>query len=148
MPDQKIFIPLQMDRDVEVINVAHSNTVRTLRDQLARVDAAGYANTGFPIIRTDEGGRAQMLGFIGGNELEHALSASPSTHSPIYTAFVLVLIFLSFYSGIVAEEADQPISFDSNNRRYRTRSSSFISTSTLMEPADDPFDFSLYMDKV
>ena len=138
-----------MDRDVEVINVAHSNTVRTLRDQLARVDAAGYADTGFPIIRTDENGGAQMLGFIGGNELEHALSASPSTYSPIYIAFTLVLIFsFSFCLGIVAEEADHPISFDSNNRRYRTRSSSFISTSTLMEPADDPFDFSLYMDKV
>ena len=87
-----------MDRDVEVINVAHSNTVRTLRDQLARVDAAGYADTGFPIIRTDENGGAQMLGFIGGNELEHALSASPSTYSPIYTAFTLVLIFFFFLS--------------------------------------------------
>lgn len=90
---KRFFFPSQMDRDVEVINVAHLNTVRTLRDQLARVDAAGYADTGFPIIRTDEDGRAQMLGFIGGNELEHALSASPSTHSPIYTAFTLVLIF-------------------------------------------------------
>jgi len=111
-----------MDSGVEVINVAHSNTVRTLRDQLARLEAAGYANTGFPIIRTDENRRTQMLGFIGGNELEHALS-------------------------IVAEEADHPISFDSNSRRYRTLSSSTISTSTMMEPAEDPFDFSLYMDK-
>jgi len=81
-----------MDRDVEVINVALSNTVRTLRDQLARLEAAGYANTGFPIIRTDENGRAQMLGFIGVNELEHALSASPYTRSPIYTGFTRVLI--------------------------------------------------------
>jgi len=92
MPDQNIFIPSQMDRDVEVINVALSNTVRTLRDQLARLEAAGYANTGFPIIRTDENGRAQMLGFIGVNELEHALSASPSTRSPIYTGFSRELI--------------------------------------------------------
>jgi chloride channel 3/4/5 len=77
MPDQNDpLFPLQMDSGVEVINVAHSNTVRTLRDQLARLEAAGYANTGFPIIRKDENGKAQMLGFIGVNELEHALSAS------------------------------------------------------------------------
>ena len=139
-----------MDSEVEVIDVARSNTVHTLRDQLASLEAAGYANTGFPIIRTDENRRAQMLGFIGGNELEHALSASPSTRSPIYTAFgsCVHLIRFFFRSGIVAEEAGHPISFDPNNRRYRTLSSSTISTSTLMEPAEDPFDFSLYMDKV
>ena len=81
-----------MDRDVEVIDVAHSNTVRTLRDQLARVDAAGYADTGFPIIRTDENRRAQMLGFIGGNELEHALSA-PTRPSIRVFALMLILFF-------------------------------------------------------
>jgi hypothetical protein len=52
------------------------NTVRTLRDQLARVVRAGYADTGFPILSTDANGKSRMLGFIGANELEHALSTS------------------------------------------------------------------------
>ena len=86
-----------MDSEVEVIDVARSNTVRTLRDQLASLEAAGYANTGFPIIRTDENRRAQMLGFIGGNELEHALSASPSARSPIYTAFGSCVHLIRFF---------------------------------------------------
>lgn len=50
------------------------NTVRTLRDQLARLVRAGYADTGFPILNTDTNGQSRMLGFIGANELEHALS--------------------------------------------------------------------------
>jgi len=109
-----------MDREVEVIDVAHLNTVRTLRDQLAHLVTTGYADTGFPILRADENGKAKMLGFIGVNELEHALS-------------------------IVAEEADHPISFQSNSRRFRTVSSSSISS--MMEPEEDPFDFGVYMDK-
>jgi chloride channel 3/4/5 len=65
-----------MDRDVEVIHVGQPNTVRTLRDQLAKLVAAGYSVTGFPILQSDLTGESRMLGFIGGNELEHALSTS------------------------------------------------------------------------
>ena len=68
-----------MDRGVEVINIGHLNTVRTLRDQLARLVATGYADTGFPIIRTNGDEKSQLCGFIGANELEHALSTSSST---------------------------------------------------------------------
>lgn len=68
----------QMDRDVEIIHVEDPNTVRTLRDQLARLAAAGYTDTVFPILRSDERGGSRMLGFIGGNELEHALSTPSS----------------------------------------------------------------------
>lgn len=71
-----------MDREVGVIDVAHLNTVRTLRDQLAHLVTTGYADTGFPILRTDENGNAHMLGFIGVNELEHALSSSSSSYLP------------------------------------------------------------------
>jgi chloride channel 3/4/5 len=78
VPDQGWLSP-QMDREVEVIKIGHSNTVRTLRDQLARLVATGYADTGFPIIRTDGDRESQLLGFIGANELEHALSTSSST---------------------------------------------------------------------
>jgi hypothetical protein len=58
---------------------------------------------------------------------------------------VLVLVFFSS-SGIVAEEADHSISFESNRRRHRTLSSS--SVSSVFERAEDPFDFGVYMDKV
>ncbi len=59
-----------MDRDVEVIHIERPNTVRTLRDQLAKLEVG----TGFPILRNDDDGGSRMLGFIGGSELEHALS--------------------------------------------------------------------------
>jgi chloride channel 3/4/5 len=63
-----------MDRDVEVIHIERLNTVRTLRDQLAKLVGAGFTDTGFPILRGEEDGSSRMLGFIGGSELEHALS--------------------------------------------------------------------------
>jgi chloride channel 3/4/5 len=65
-----------------VIDIGHSNTVRTLRDQLAKLVRAGYVDTGFPILSTDADGKSRMLGFIGGNELEHALSTSSSIWLP------------------------------------------------------------------
>jgi hypothetical protein len=76
-----------MDREVEVINIGRLNTVRTLRDQLARLVATGYADTGFPIIRPNEDRKSQLIGFIGANELEHALSTSSST-CPVYLCAV------------------------------------------------------------
>ena len=82
-----------MDREVEVIDVAHLNTVRTLRDQLAHVVTTGYADTGFPILRTDENGKAKMLGFIGVNELEHALSPSSSSYLPCLHGIAHALIW-------------------------------------------------------
>ncbi|KAI0245266.1 chloride channel [Lactifluus subvellereus] len=94
-----------MDRDVEAIHFGHSNTATDI---------------GFPILRSDEDGRSRMLGFIGGNELEHALS-------------------------IVAEEADHPVSFHPSRHLYRSLSSS--SLSSILEHPEDPFDFSVYMDK-
>ena len=69
-----------MDRDVDVIQIEHVNTVRVLRDKLAKLVAAGFADTGFPILRGGEDGGSRMLGFIGGSELEHALSTSQFTH--------------------------------------------------------------------
>ncbi|KAI0275532.1 chloride channel [Russula aff. rugulosa BPL654] len=111
------------DRDVEVIDVGNSNTVHTLRDQLARLVRAGYADTGFPILETDAAnGKSRMLGFIGGNELEHALS-------------------------IVADEADRPIFFHPDTGRQFRRTLSISSISSVFDGAEDPFNFSVYMDK-
>ena len=69
-----------MDRDVDVIHIDRVNTARTLRDQLAKLVASGFADTGFPILRADGDDSSRMVGFIGGSELEHALS-TPLFHS-------------------------------------------------------------------
>jgi hypothetical protein len=74
----------QTDRGVEVIDIGSSNTARTLRDQLLKLVRAGYADTGFPILNTDANGKSRMLGFIGGNELEHALSTFPPVPRPTF----------------------------------------------------------------
>jgi chloride channel 3/4/5 len=129
-----------MDRDVEVIHIGHPNTVRTLRDQLAKLVATGYANTGFPILRSDVNDNPLMLGFIGRNELEHALSMPSSASCSIAGGLIWHGLL-----GIVADDADHPVSFQSNGLLYRTLSVSSISS--IVDP-DDPFDFSVYMNKV
>jgi chloride channel 3/4/5 len=139
---------------VDVIDIGNTNTVRTLRDQLARLVRAGYADTGFPILNTDANGKSRMLGFIGGNELEHALSTFLRISSYLPRAIcgfahVLVLIHSFFFSGIVADEADHPIFFHSDSgQRFRRRTLSSSSMSSLIDGAEDPFNFSVYMDKV
>jgi len=52
-----------------------TNTVKTLRDQLLTLTASENDDGGFPILRHDtNAGGMRMVGFIGANELEHALS--------------------------------------------------------------------------
>lgn len=60
---------------MEVIRVDHSNTVESLRDQLQDLVSLGNDDSGFPILRTfgEEDGM-RLVGYIGSNELEHALS--------------------------------------------------------------------------
>jgi chloride channel 3/4/5 len=51
------------------------------------------------------------------------------------------------FPGIVAEGADYPVYFQSEGGgRFRTLSSSSISS--IIDHAEDPFNFSVYMDKV
>src|SRR5258707_11251609 len=140
--------PPQTDRDVDVIKLGNMNTVRTLRDQLARVVRAGYADTGFPILSPDANGKSRMLGFIGANELEHALSTSSiHMHLGAHLWFAHALIWYLFFLGIVAEEADHPVLFHPDiERRFRLISSSSISS--LVDDVEDPFNFNVYMDKV
>lgn len=67
----------QTDRDVDVIRVDRENTVKSVRDQLQALVEAGSSDSGFPILRPDGEGM-RMVGYIGANELEHALSESPN----------------------------------------------------------------------
>lgn len=64
---------LQTDRDVEVIRVDVQNDVKNLRDKLQKLVDSGNDDSGFPIIKEDSNG-PRLLGYIGANELEHALS--------------------------------------------------------------------------
>jgi hypothetical protein len=65
----------QTDRDVDVIRLDHFNTVKSLRDQLQNLLASGHDDAGFPILSgAKEDGGTRLVGYIGANELEHALS--------------------------------------------------------------------------
>lgn len=58
---------------MEVLRVDHENTVKSVRDQLQALVEGGNSDSGFPILRPDGEG-TRMVGYIGANELEHALS--------------------------------------------------------------------------
>ncbi|KAI0786632.1 chloride channel [Abortiporus biennis] len=107
-----------MDREVDVIHVENNNTVKSLRDQLLNLINSGRDDSGFPILRSDDIG-SKMVGYIGANELEHALS-------------------------IVADEADELVKFHATSGHGFMASS----VSSLVEEGTvDPFDFSVYMDQ-
>ncbi|KAI0829819.1 chloride channel [Trametes gibbosa] len=112
------------DRDVDVIRVDRENTVKSLRDQLQYLVESGNSDSGFPILRPDDEG-TRMVGYIGANELEHALS-------------------------IVADDPDQVITFTAGSPHHGGPMASSISS--LAEAGSnfigtDPYDFSCYMDQ-
>jgi len=111
----------QTDRDVETIQLGRSNTVESLRDQLQNGLASGNDDVGFPILRTDENDSdgLRMVGYIGANELEHALS-------------------------IVADTPEEQVSFGPASMHLSMASS----VSSLLDGQDkDHYDFSIYMDQ-
>ncbi|KAJ7462373.1 chloride channel [Mycena galericulata] len=114
-------------RDVEVIRLDHTNTVRTLTDQLRTLLSTSNDDSGFPILRKDDHdgpSGLRMTGYIGANELEHALS-------------------------IVADDPDDEVQFHPEFMHRGGRASA--SFSSLLEngqtPELDLFDFSIYMDQ-
>jgi chloride channel 3/4/5 len=109
---------------VDTIRLDQENTVQSLRDQLLSLVSV-EEDAGFPILRQGEGG-SRMVGYIGANELEHALS-------------------------IVADEADAAVTFHTTSA-YGHDGYGTSSVASLFEEEDgvaknDPFDFSIYMDK-
>ena len=116
----------QTDRNVDTIRLDEDNTVKSLRDQLLNL-VSFEEDGGFPILRQDDGG-LRMLGYIGANELEHALS-------------------------IVADDADASVIFHTTSA-YGHGAYGLASISSLTEEetanggtiGTDPFDFSIYMD--
>jgi hypothetical protein len=114
--------------------------VRSLRDQLQALLHYGNDDGGFPILRKGEDEQhSRMIGYIGANELEHALSRAFSMESAVPAN--------TFHLGIVADHPDDEVHFHTNYDRRHIHSSSF---SSLLEAQDDmdPCDFSVYMDQV
>ncbi|KAF8210342.1 chloride channel [Mycena galopus ATCC 62051] len=112
-------------RDVEVIRLGDRNTVRGLIGQLQALLATGNDDGGFPIVRKDDVHRDdwRMVGYIGANELEHALS-------------------------IVADDPDDEVQFHAEfSHQGGFASASFSSLLEGAQPDTDPFDFSIYMDQ-
>ncbi|KAN0091183.1 Chloride channel [Tylopilus felleus] len=108
------------DRGVDVIRIDARNTVESLRDQLQALVNAGHDDSGFPIVRSDgDSDNLRMVGYIGANELEHALA-------------------------IVAEDAHETVKFESGDRE-RDITSSWIEGTMVHD--EDLFDFSVYMDE-
>ncbi|KAJ6593967.1 clc channel [Mycena capillaripes] len=111
-------------RDVEVIRLGQPNTVRSLIDQLQALLSTGNDDGGFPILRKDRDDHDnwRMVGYIGANELEHALS-------------------------IVADDPDDEVQFHAEFSHRGFASASFSSLLESGQPDMDPFDFSIYMDQ-
>ncbi|TFK44756.1 voltage-gated chloride channel [Crucibulum laeve] len=110
-------------RDVEVIRLDHKNTVESLRDQLLSLTSSGNDDGGFPILRRDTNDDGmRMVGYIGANELEHALS-------------------------IVADNSSDEIYFHTTYSHDLAASSISSLMETAHLPNSDPFDFSAYMDE-
>lgn len=68
------------ERDVPTLRVDKPHTVRSLTGRLLELSRLGLADTGFPLLAKEpisEDGRVfgvnRVMGFLGMNELEHAL---------------------------------------------------------------------------
>ncbi|KAI0684736.1 chloride channel [Cytidiella melzeri] len=117
------------DRDVEVICTDRVNDVKGLRDKLQKLVDAGNDDSGFPVVR-EVGEGMRLVGYIGANELEHALT-------------------------IVADCPDQHIMFHSTDPYGHVPTTSEVSAASAGESGSiadgdgdiDPFDFSYYMDR-
>jgi len=111
-------------RDVEVIRLDRKNTVRSLRDQLFKLLASGHDDSGFPILRKDssDDDGMRLVGYIGVNELEHALS-------------------------VVADNGDDEVHFHPAYTHDLAASSISSLFDTTHGDARDPFDFTPYMDQ-
>ncbi|KAI0798443.1 chloride channel [Irpex lacteus] len=114
-----------VNRDVDVIRTDKPNDVKTLRDKLQKLVDSGNDDSGFPVVR-EAGEGLRLVGYIGANELEHALT-------------------------IVADSPDQQVTFHTADPYGHVPSTSEAAsageTGSIMAGDVDPFDFSYYMDK-
>lgn len=112
--------------------------------QLTTHGLSGSDDAGLPIVRrdvNDDGYR--MVGYIGLNELEHALCSS--------IAITPLTPFTDLFEALVPEDAEEDIHFHTAFS-HNLASSSFSSLQDFNQPTAssllDPFDFTPYMDQV
>ncbi|TFK25687.1 voltage-gated chloride channel [Coprinopsis marcescibilis] len=117
-------IPDVISKEIPSIRVDEKNTVQSLSDRLIDLISTGAHDMGFPILRPDahdEGTR--LVGYIGANELEHALS-------------------------IVADDPMAEIHFGAPYTSDMASSVSSLAEPAVVHPnASDPYDFTPYMDQ-
>lgn len=107
-------------RNAGVIRLDKKNTVKSLRDQLLSLTASGSDDGGFPILKNYGG--LKMIGYIGANELEHALS-------------------------IVADDDEEEVYFHTTYSYNFAPSSASSLSEDVGHANQDFFDFSIYMDQ-
>ncbi|KAL1411308.1 hypothetical protein Q8F55_002259 [Vanrija albida] len=122
----------QMDRDAPTLRADKPHTVRELTGKLLELVRLGYADAGFPVLvkepAIDREGRPtsvlRVLGFLGINEVEHALTA-------------------------LADEPDASINLMPDDTVSMPRSS-MLSIFSFRESSDgrgNPYDLSQYLDR-
>ncbi|KAJ3504402.1 hypothetical protein NLJ89_g7954 [Agrocybe chaxingu] len=111
-------------KDVEVIRLDEINTVKSLRAKLDTLILSGADDSGFPILRRDSNDEGmRMVGYIGSNELEHALNQIPF-------------------------DAEEEVHFHTTyGHQLGSASISSLQDPGQIAAGDDPFDFTSYMDQ-
>lgn len=117
----------------------------SLRDKILTLNMSGNNDGGFPILRKDENDDGfRMVGYIGANELEHALSK--------WIQQTWKTVLLNFpVRGIMADwEGGQEVQFHTTHSHNLASSSvsSLPDVHARSSSPADPFDFSIYMDQV
>ncbi|KAH6910369.1 voltage-gated chloride channel [Coprinopsis sp. MPI-PUGE-AT-0042] len=114
-----------VSREIPSIRIDQKNTVQSLSEKLVGLISSGENDMGFPILRPDpHDDGVRHVGYIGANELEHALS-------------------------IVADDPEAEVHFGTAPYAHDLSSSisSFAEPGFMPLPAEDPFDFTPYMDQ-
>ncbi|GMK55767.1 hypothetical protein CspeluHIS016_0208230 [Cutaneotrichosporon spelunceum] len=119
-----------MDRDAPTLRADKTHTVRELTGRLLALVRLGYADAGFPVLvrepAADREGRTfptlRILGFLGVNELEHALTE-------------------------LADEPDAQVNLIPEDGVMRSSRLSIFSFSESHEGRHNPYDLSQYIDR-
>lgn len=120
-----------MDRDAPILRADKPHTVRELTGRLLELVRLGYADAGMPVLvkeaAVDKDGRPypvlRILGFLGINELEHALTA-------------------------LADEPDAVMNLIPDELGMHSSRLSIFSFSESHEGRHNPYDLSQYIDRV
>jgi chloride channel 3/4/5 len=137
-----LYLALKTNRDVPVIKLEDDNTVKSVRDQLIALMDAGYDDGVVPVLhKVEDTNDYRLTGIIGASELEHALSKS------LYLLEQDISL-ISVVIGIVADEADSPVHFNTEKGHAYGESSVSSLLETSSHVGVDPFDFSLYLNQV